>query len=90
MTWADSVDVTHPEREAAESPGTMLSFQKLDVYQRALQCLVVALEVIARLPKGHAELAAQLRDAAQSTGRISRKELGDGLGPMRAITTSRR
>ena len=45
----------------------MLSFQKLDVYQRALQFLVVALEVIARLPKGHAELAAQLRDAAQST-----------------------
>ena len=45
----------------------MLSFQKLDVYQRALQFLVVALEVISRLPKGHAELAAQLRDAAQST-----------------------
>ena len=45
----------------------MLSFQKLDVYQRALQFLVVALEIISRLPKGHAELAAQLRDAAQST-----------------------
>ena len=45
----------------------MLSFQKLDVYQRALQFLVVALEVISKLPKGHAELAAQLRQAAQST-----------------------
>lgn len=40
----------------------MLSFQKLDVHQRALQFLVLA-----RLPKGHGELAAQLRDAAQST-----------------------
>ena len=45
----------------------MLSFQKLDVYQRAIQFLVVALEVIARLPKGNGELAKQLRAAAQST-----------------------
>lgn len=45
----------------------MLSFQKLDVYQRAIQFLVVALEVTARLPKGHADLARQLRDSAQST-----------------------
>ena len=58
---------TQPERVAVDSACTMLSFQKLDVYQRALQFLVVALEVISRLPKGHAELAAQLRNAAQST-----------------------
>ena len=45
----------------------MLSFQKLDVYQRAIEFLVVALEVVARLPKGHAELAGQLRASAQST-----------------------
>ena len=45
----------------------MLSFQKLDVYQRAIQFLVVAVEIISRLPKGHADLAAQLRDSAQST-----------------------
>ena len=45
----------------------MLSFQKLDVYQRSIQFLVVALEVISRLPKGHAELAGQLRTSAQST-----------------------
>ena len=55
-------------RSASRSiPAGMLSFQKLDVYQRALQFLVVALEVISRLPKGHAELAAQLRASAQST-----------------------
>lgn len=52
---------------AVDSARTMLSFQKLDVYQRALQFLVVALEIISRLPKGHAELATQLRGAAQST-----------------------
>ena len=66
----------------------MLSFQKLDVYQRALQFLVVALEVISRLPKGHAELAAQLRDAAQSTVANIAEERGAGLERMRVITTS--
>jgi four helix bundle protein len=45
----------------------MLSFQKLDVYQRAIQFVIVAVEVICVLPKGHAELAAQLRASAQST-----------------------
>ena len=45
----------------------MLSFQRLDVYQGAIQFLVVALEILSRLPKGHADLAAQLRASAQST-----------------------
>jgi four helix bundle protein len=45
----------------------MLSFQKLDVYQRAIQFLVHALEVICTLPKGHGDLAGQLRSSAQST-----------------------
>jgi len=45
----------------------MLSFQKLDVYQRAIQFLVVALEIVAALPRGQAELAGQLRASAQST-----------------------
>jgi four helix bundle protein len=45
----------------------MLSFQKLDVYQRAIQFVVLAAETTARLPKGHAELAGQLRSRAQST-----------------------
>ena len=45
----------------------MLSFQRLDVYQRALSFLVVAVEVVGSLPKGHSELAAQLRSSAQST-----------------------
>src|SRR5262245_5377334 len=45
----------------------MLSFQKLDVYQRAIEFLALALEIISRLPKGHGALAAQLRESAQST-----------------------
>jgi hypothetical protein len=46
----------------------MLSFQKLDVYQRAIELLALALEIISKLPKGgHGRLAAQLRESAQST-----------------------
>jgi four helix bundle protein len=60
----------------------MLSFQKLDVYQRAIEFLSFALEIIARLPKGHAAISEQLRRAALSVplniaegaGRISRAD----------------
>jgi hypothetical protein len=44
----------------------MLSFQKLRVYQRSIEFLALALEIIGELPKGHAELADQLLRAAQS------------------------
>src|SRR6185312_12575698 len=44
----------------------MLHFQKLDVYQRAIELLVLAQRVRQSLPKGHADLADQLRRAAQS------------------------
>ena len=44
----------------------MLSFQKLDVYQCAIQFLALANRVRANMPKGHADLADQLRRAAQS------------------------
>ena len=44
----------------------MLSFQKLDVYQRSIEFLAFAHGLLARLPKGHAELADQLRRSAQS------------------------
>jgi four helix bundle protein len=62
----------------------MLSFQRLEVYQRSIEFLVHALEVIAVLPsKGHAEIADQLRRAAQSqplniaegAGRTSRPDV---------------
>ena len=44
----------------------MLHFQKLDVYQRSIEFLALAHRVRAQLPRGHAELADQLRRAAQS------------------------
>jgi four helix bundle protein len=45
----------------------MLNFQRLDVYRDAIQFLALVLEVNSRLPRGHSELAKQLRSSAQST-----------------------
>lgn len=62
----------------------MLSFQHLEVYQRSIEFLSCALEIISELPsKGHAEIADQLRRAAQSqplniaegAGRTSRPDV---------------
>ena len=47
----------------------MLSFQKLRVYQRSIEFLALALEIIGTLPKGHAELADQPRNIAEGAGR---------------------
>ena len=47
----------------------MLSFQRLRVYQRSIEFLALALEIISDLPRGHAELADQLLRAAQSQPR---------------------
>jgi len=47
----------------------MLSFQRLDVYQRAIQFLVLATEIAEELPRGHAERADQLIRAAESVVR---------------------
>ncbi len=44
----------------------MLSFQRLDVYQRAIEFLVLTTEVTEILLRGHAERADQLIRAAES------------------------
>ena len=44
----------------------MLHFQQLDVYQRSIEFLAVANRIRGHLPKGNADLADQLRRAAQS------------------------
>lgn len=70
--------------EAPADKWAMLSFQRLEVYQRSIEFLALALEVIAELPtKGHADIADQLRRAAQSqplniaegAGRTSRPDM---------------
>lgn len=44
----------------------MLDHEKLDVYQCAIRFVASAIHVLAKLPKGHAQLADQLRRAAFS------------------------
>lgn len=44
----------------------MLDHEKLDVYQCAIRFVASALDLLAQLPKGHAQLADQLRRAAFS------------------------
>ena len=56
----------------------MLSFQKLDVYQRSIEFLAFVHRLLARLPKGHAELADQLRRSAQSVP----QNIAEGAGRM--------
>ena len=60
----------------------MLSFQRLDVYQRAIEFLAFASELIETLPRGNAERADQLvrsaesvvRNIAEGAGRWSRAD----------------
>ncbi|RYZ62499.1 MAG: four helix bundle protein, partial [Proteobacteria bacterium] len=44
----------------------MLTFQRLDVYQRAIELLSLVIDINALLPKGNAERADQLVRAAES------------------------
>ena len=56
----------------------MLSFQRLDVYQRAIEFLSLAIEVVDELPRGHAERGDQLIRAAESVVR----NIAEGGRPM--------
>lgn len=55
---------------------SMLSFQRLDVYQRAIEFLALAIEVVEELPRGHAERGDQLIRAAESVVR----NIAEGAG----------
>ena len=44
----------------------MLSFQRLDVYQRATEFLALATEIVEGMPRGHAGCADQLIRSAES------------------------
>jgi len=63
----------------------MLSFQKLHVYQRSIEFLALALEVVSSLPKGQADLADQLLRAAQSQPR----NIAEGAGRRSAADQAR-
>ncbi len=54
----------------------MLSFQRLDVYQRAIEFLALTGDIVGVLPKCHAERADQLVRAAESVVR----NIAEGAG----------
>jgi four helix bundle protein len=54
----------------------MLSFQRLDVYQRAIEFLALAYDIVDVLPRGHADRADQLMRAAESVIR----NIAEGAG----------
>jgi four helix bundle protein len=54
----------------------MLSFQRLDVYQRAIEFVALATAIVEELPRGHAERADQLIRAAESVVR----NIAEGAG----------
>jgi len=54
----------------------MLSFQRLDVYQRAIEFLALVGDIAVELPKGHAERSDQLVRATESVVR----NIAEGAG----------
>ena len=54
----------------------MLSFQRLDVYQRAIAFLALVIEIVEEVPRGHAERSDQLMRAAESVVR----NIAEGAG----------
>jgi len=54
----------------------MLSFQRLDVYQRAIQFLALTTELVEELPRGHFDRADQLIRSAESVVR----NIAEGAG----------
>lgn len=68
LTWSLTATATATMEQllapARRYRGTMLSFQKLDVYKCSVEFVAVAIEVCVSMPKGHAALSDQLRRAA--------------------------
>ena len=64
-----------PAPAAAEN-FAMLSFQRLDVYQRAIELLALVTELVEQVPRGHAERCDQLSRAAESVVR----NIAEGAG----------
>jgi four helix bundle protein len=54
----------------------MLSFQRLEVYQRAIEFLALVIDIVGEVPKGHSERCDQLVRAAESVVR----NIAEGAG----------
>ena len=54
----------------------MMSYEKLEVYQVAMQFLTLALQIVQQLPGGYSDLADQLKRAAMSAP----QNIGEGAG----------
>jgi four helix bundle protein len=59
------VDRSQPARRNADTVG-MLTFQRLDVYQKAIEFLSLVYELQEQTPRGHAERTDQLVRAAEA------------------------
>jgi four helix bundle protein len=68
-------ELAQQSRAPVDKP-RMLSFQKLDVYQRSIEFVAFARRKVQLLPKGHADLVDQLRRAAQSIP----QNIAEGVG----------
>jgi four helix bundle protein len=64
----------------------VLSFQRLDVYQRAIEFLSLAYELVDDLPRGNADRADQLIRAAESVVR----NIAEGAGRWSAADSANR
>ena len=74
-TWSWTLPLTQPWRCLAETLA-MLSFQRLDVYQRAIEFLAWVYDIVDVLPRRHADRADQLTRAAESVVR----NIAEGAG----------
>jgi four helix bundle protein len=64
----------------------MLSFQRLDVYQRAIEFLALVYDIVDRLPRGNADRADQLVRSAESVVR----NIAEGAGRWSAADSGSR
>ena len=72
-------------RLSCADAGAMLSFQRLDVYQRSIQFLAFASELVEELPRGNAERADQLTRAAETVVR----NIAEGAGRWSKVDMSK-
>ena len=67
--------MTQPRQRTVDTLG-MLSFQRLDVYQRAIEFLALVYDLVDDLPRGNADRADQLTRASESVVR----NIAEGAG----------